>query len=301
MAVFLSDEEQLTIIASSRKEFREIELLLLSRYIPHQLESGLMVKRFYVPRVYEERARQEIETYQAENKNWPPKISIPPKRPFRISILHFVVILGLSYFHWMTSGGPDFETWLEVGKLSADKALGGEWHRIVTSLTLHLDDSHFLSNLLALIFFTAGVDQFLGGGVAWLLVVISAAVGNYFNALFYQTAHNAVGASTAVFAAVGLLGALGIKDYYKHREIKKRFFIPVIGALGLFAMLGTNPESDVMAHFFGFISGLGIGIIILPVKDLPFFKKGVAQIISFGLFLAIIYYCWQIQLGIGQS
>ena len=301
MAVFLSDEDQLTIIAAHRKEFREIELLLLSRYIPHQLESGLMEKRFYVPKAYEDSAKREIEAFQMENKNWPPKIPLPKNRPFRISFLHFLVILGLSYFHWLTSGGPEFQNWLEIGKLSADKVLDGEWHRIITSMTLHLDDSHFLSNLLALIFFIVGVDQFLGGGIAWLLVALSGGVGNYFNSLFYQTAHQAVGASTAVFAAVGLLGALGIKQYYRHREIKRRFFIPVVGALGLFAMLGTNPESDVMAHFFGFVSGLGFGIVILPLKDLFFIKKGVVQAVSFGLFLMFIFYCWQIQLSIGQG
>jgi len=297
MAVFLSDDEQLTVITTNRKEFREIELLLLSRYIPHQLEDGAVLKRLYVPLTHEDNAIKEIEAYQAENRYWPPKITVPKTQPIRISLLHLLVVVGLSFFHWLTNGGTAFQEWLEPGRLSAELVLDGEWHRTITSMTLHLDDSHFLSNLLALLFFVAGVDQFLGGGVAWLLVAISGAIGNYFNALFYQTAHQAVGASTAVFSAVGLLGALGIKQYLKQREIKKRFFIPVIGALGLFAMLGTNPESDVMAHFFGFVSGLGIGIFILPFIDRFPVKKIVVQAAAFGMFSALIYYCWQVQIG----
>ena len=300
MALFFSDDEQFIVITTSRKEFREIELLLLSRYIPHQLETGLAVKRLYIPRTFEEKAREEITAYQAENRNWPPINPLPKTQPIRVSLLHLIVILGLSYFHWVTSGGSAFQEWLDLGKLSAEHVLAGEWHRVVTSMTLHLDDSHFLSNLLTLLFFVAGVDQFIGGGVAWLLVVISGSFGNFMNALFYQSAHQAVGASTAVFSAVGLLGTLGVKQYYRRREIKKRFFVPVIGALGLFAMLGTNPESDVMAHFFGLISGLGVGIIILPFMDLFQNKRKILQVVSFVLGMMLVYYCWQVQIGLGR-
>ena len=64
-------------------------------------------------------------------------------------------------------------------------------------------------------------------------------------------------------------------------------------------MLGTNPDSDVMAHLFGLLAGLGVGISLLPLVGWFQIKRPVIQLISFATCLGLIYYSWQIQLTLG--
>ena len=47
----------------------------------------------------------------------------------------------------------------------------------------------------------------IGGGFAWLLILAGGAVGNLMNVIVQQPEHTAIGASTSVFAALGLLAA----------------------------------------------------------------------------------------------
>ncbi|MFH2132472.1 MAG: rhomboid family intramembrane serine protease, partial [bacterium] len=193
----------------------------------------------------------------------------------------------------------DYRIWEDSGMLVVDKVLAGEWYRTITALTLHADGVHLLSNTIGLLVFIGGVHQFAGAGLSWLLVLIAGALGNFGTSLFYQTAHNSVGASTAVFGAVGLMGAFGVKRYLIQKPFRKRFFIPLIGALGLFAMLGTHPGSDVMAHVFGLISGIVIGLALTPLLGTRILKSPLLQAIAGFLFFLGIYHCWGIQLVLG--
>ncbi len=297
MIEYFTDSEFFIVVATNRKEFKEIELLFLSRSIPFIVGNDLPGKGFIIPLNYENFVANEIRLFQQENENWPPP---PPERSkeslFSFSLVHLLVVLGLAYFHWRTTQVLSSINWLETGKFSADKVLAGEWGRTVTALTLHVDDPHLLSNFFGLLLFVSGVNQFVGIGVSWLLVLLSGAVGNYLNALFYQTAHNAIGASTAVFGAVGVMGSLAAKKYLSQKGFQARFFVPVIASLGIFAMLGTSLQTDVMAHLCGFISGLAIGLLAIPLIGSRILKNSFVQLIAFAVFLGIIHYAWNIQI-----
>jgi len=67
-----------------------------------------------------------------------------------------------------------------------------------------------------------------------------------------------VGASTAVFGALGSLAALP-----RHR---RRPWIPLGAGLALLAFLGTSKRADFAGHLFGFVAGvlLGAGVSLLP-------------------------------------
>jgi membrane associated rhomboid family serine protease len=296
MPVIETDEAFLIIRATNRKEFKEIELLLLSRSVPFSVQGGSAIGNFYVPLEYESMAMDEIRTFRKENRNWPPVMTIQEGLLFRFSPVHFGMVIALTLFHWWLSRVPESRLWTEGGMLAVDKVLSGEWYRTVTALTLHADAAHLLSNLFGLLVFVGGVHQFTGAGLSWLLVLISGAVGNLGTALFYQSAHNSVGASTAVFAAVGLMGAFGVRRYLVHQQFRKRSFIPLIGALGLFAMLGTHPGSDVMAHVFGLISGGVIGLILTPLPGSRIVQNRLIQVVAWVVAMALILLCWQVQL-----
>lgn len=91
------------------------------------------------------------------------------------------------------------------------------------------------------------------------------------NTLVQSPNHSSIGASTAVFAAVGLLATLNMLHF--RQSLWRRWPLPVAAALGLLALLGTGGENtDVGAHLFGFAAGTVIAALthlLFAKTDLP--------------------------------
>ncbi len=179
------------------------------------------------------------------------------------SILAALVLAAalLGFFFLTAKGGPLAE-WLGPGSADADSILHGEPWRAATALTLHVDFPHALANALFLALFLPPLFRGLGGGVGALALLLSGFSGNLLSALFYGTAHRAVGASTAVFGAVGLLCALAVRRRAVPGE-RARAWIPLGAGVALLALLGAGQRSDLMAHLFGLLSGIAIGALLL--------------------------------------
>lgn len=143
----------------------------------------------------------------------------------------------------------------------------GEWWRAITALTLHADVVHLVSNLVAGLGFAFLVARFYGAGAAWLLILITGAAGNALNAwVHYPEGHFSIGASTAVFAALGLITGVGLWVALLHpaeRWTMPRWLLPAFGGLTLLGLLGVGEgldgRIDVAAHISGFICGVVVG------------------------------------------
>ena len=83
----------------------------------------------------------------------------------------------------------------------------GEFWRAVTALTLHLDVGHLLANLGFGIVFGLLAGQLLGAGRRVGHGARRGGAANLLNAFIQPATHSSVGASTAVFATLGLLAA----------------------------------------------------------------------------------------------
>ena len=82
----------------------------------------------------------------------------------------------------------------------------GEWWRLGTALFLHADFGHLISNVLSGMFAFAAVLSTIGRRQGWLLLALASATGNLaIAALNYPGPYLSLGASTAIFAALGLL------------------------------------------------------------------------------------------------
>jgi len=181
--------------------------------------------------------------------------------------------------------GPDDGGWFRVGSGVADQIVHGQWWRVVTALTLHSDFMHVAGNAVAFIVFLSALGRWLGGGLALLATLLAGAAGNLLTALVYGNPHNVVGASTATFAALGLLGGLQFLRRFRARTVGrlKRAFLGIAAALGVFAMLGVGEQTDVFAI-------LRVGQKIDPLRvgakiDMLAHASGMAFGIGFGLLL----------------
>jgi rhomboid protease GluP len=279
----------------SRNEVRIAALVLEARAIPCRPHRSLRGWRLAVPARDMERAVEELALYRKENRNWPPPA--PVAAPHHANTLITLSVLGLlGIFHNLTylslSGfGHHPIDWLEIGNADAGRILAGQWWRAVTSLTLHSDGLHLLGNLVIGGFFVDRLCREIGAGAGWALVLLAGLLGNLANALLQPAWHQAVGASTAVFGAVGILA---VRSALRHRQsLLQRWLLPVAAALALLGLLGTGGErTDVGAHLLGFLAGLGLGWPAARIshhsRTLGFVAGGGAALLTAGAWLAAL-------------
>jgi rhomboid protease GluP len=239
-------------------------LVLEARYLESRVERGEKGWQLLVPEADFDAACAELYRFVEENRNWPPVL--PPVRPMIENTLPTLsVLILLATFHNLTGLdlsilGHNHVDWIEIGNAHASQILDGQWWRLVTALTLHVDWLHLFSNLAIGGFFVVFLCRDLGSGLAWSLLLASGALGNLANARVQLPSHSSVGSSTAVFAAVGILGAISMIRYRHH--IRRRWPVPLAAALSLLALLGTEgKQTDIGAHLFGFVFGFGLGLL----------------------------------------
>jgi membrane associated rhomboid family serine protease len=224
-------------------------------------------------------ASTSIDRYEAENRDWPPR-RVRERARHAPSIVAPVLFAALAFFFLVTGpAGLDHAGWFRRGKAVSDLVLGAEPWRAVTALTLHADGTHVLGNVVSGSIFASAVQRRLGPGGAAFAVVASGTLGNVANALFHhvtgQGGHASIGASTAVFGAIGLLASTQLGLDHAHASGQRRtaheVITPIVGGLALLGALGANPESDVGAHVFGLLAGmvLGLGAALILRKTRP--------------------------------
>jgi len=193
-----------------------------------------------------------------------PEVAPAPSPPVRIHphawigcLAYIVVLLGVAFAAgqglWRVD---DFAR----GALDAARVQGGQWWRAWTALTLHRDAAHLMGNLGGGAWFGYLAARQLGVGSAWFLIVTGAAAANLFDAGFGPASYHSVGASTAVFTALGLMAA---HSWRTRLHLPQRWALrwaPLVAGVVLLGWLGTAGEgTDVVAHALGFAMGCLLG------------------------------------------
>ena len=159
--------------------------------------------------------------------------------------------LALVTFYARTGPESPSSPWFGRGSAEAAAIVRGEWWRAVTALTLHADAGHVAGNAVLGGLLLALLARSVGPGVASVLMLLSGAAGTFAAAVLIRHDFVSVGASTAVFGALGALAALP--------RASGRIWMPVVGALALLGLLGTSKRADVAGHLCGFVCGVLAG------------------------------------------
>ncbi len=267
----VSPPDGYTIIGpyGSDRALREAALVLSSVSVPHATTYAPGGGALLVRDADYDRARSNLDRYEEENRNFPPRRTV--ERP-RYGGVPWIALAFVALVAFAFATGPVARptgVFFKEGSSVASLVLSTEPFRAVTALTLHADAAHVLGNLMSGALFGRAVERRLGPGAAALAVTLSGAVGNVANAAFYTSMgepHASIGASTAVFGAVGILAitelALGGTRILtpKGNAHWTEYVAPLIGALALLGTLGSSPSSDVWAHAFGLLAGFAVGL-----------------------------------------
>jgi rhomboid protease GluP len=258
------DDEQRVIVlrTGSKRRGREYALVLHATGIEHELAQSGGEWILIAPAPVAQRAEAEIVAYARENRGWPPReVAFEPLGHSSASLLVYALALvGTYVLEQRSAFGFD---WRAAGIADAAAIRAGEWWRCFTALCLHADPVHLAGNLVFGAFFAALFVPMAGVGRAWFATVAAGGLGNALTAWIQGPEHRSLGASTAVFGALGALCAWQIVRRRALRQSRVRRWAPAIAGLLLLGWLGVGgPRTDVVAHVAGLASGAIVGALL---------------------------------------
>jgi len=217
-----------------------------------------------------ERAAAQLGQYELERVVAPPVPPAPPGYPYAWvgCMLYAAVLVGTGLS--VSNGWWRLDAF-DLGELDGARVQAGQWWRAWTALTLHLDGAHLAANIIAGVWFCYLAAAQVGSGSAWLLIVTGAAVANLTDALLGPASHRSVGASTAVFTALGVLAA---HSWRLHADFARSWALrwaPLVGGVVLLGWFGSGAggedeaaptgQVDIVAHATGFTVGCLLGAL----------------------------------------
>jgi membrane associated rhomboid family serine protease len=86
--------------------------------------------------------------------------------------------------------------------------------------------------------------------------------------LLLESTHRSIGASTAVFAALGLVAGFVWRGKLMSQERWPYRVGPIVGGFALLMYTGTgDANTDIGAHLMGFLCGFAAGMLLTPIRS----------------------------------
>jgi len=210
------------------------------------------------------RVGEELSRFERESVGWPPQpVAEVGSKWGRAMLTPLLWALAVLAVFWAQNAAPGL--WEERAEMNARAVFqGGQAWRAATALFLHADLAHLVSNLIAGIFVFTSVLSAMGVARGWILLVLASVAGNIaVAAAYYPGPYRSLGASTAIFAGLGLLtgrAVLGMTRA-KDRGGWRPVFVPLASGAAILGLFGAGGmDTDVPAHAAGFAMGLILGM-----------------------------------------
>ncbi|MFU8780155.1 MAG: rhomboid family intramembrane serine protease, partial [Kiritimatiellia bacterium] len=260
---------EVTLLPPSAEKTLHWITVLSSAGLDYRLSHQQGTWQLHIPQALAERAASEIRSFEQDESirlvapQAKPNPSAPILRDAHWVALWCAYVLVLFY---LGLGAFDSTHPLHLsGAMSRTELLQGEWWRSITALTLHSGLPHLFANIVFLLFVGTAVIRELGRGLGIGLIFAGGIGGNYLAALTAAPDQRSVGASTACFAALGIISTIQAGHLYRRHytwsPVWRQAWIPIAAGIALLGLTGTSPGSDIAAHLFGFFAG---GILALP-------------------------------------
>lgn len=203
-------------------------------------------------------ATAALDAYDAEGAPRP----LPPAPDTGPSALGLAMGIALAAVFLFTGAVGPGSRWFRAGAADAAAIFQGQVWRAVTALTLHADLLHLVGNVIAAAIFGSAVGRWLGGGAGLFAITACAVAANLLTAAAHRTDFVSIGASTATFAALGLMAGMQVVRRLRGESRRLYAWVPLGAGLGLYAMLGVGAGADTYAHLFGLGTGAALGTLL---------------------------------------
>ncbi|WP_455140606.1 rhomboid family intramembrane serine protease [Candidatus Hodarchaeum mangrovi] len=172
-----------------------------------------------------------------------------------VFVLISIYLIGMIFFPFnLFIQSPSF-----ISKYGQNNNLifQGELFRLITAMLIHANIVHLLSNILFLIIFGIRLEEIKSSWEVIITFIIGGFIGNCASIfwLFFSIDFISLGASGAVFALLGaIFYSIPKKSKYERRKI--------IYLLIIFFLITIGNDTNVIAHFFGFLGGICSSILL---------------------------------------
>jgi rhomboid protease GluP len=186
-----------------------------------------------------------------------------------------IAVFGWMVLHGVSATDPTTGQLVHYGATNAYLVLSGQWWRLLTATFVHVGLLHIATNMWCLWNLGLLGEPLLGPVGLIAVYLITGVAGNLLSLLFNVFQRDGVsvgaGASGAVFGIAGILIVLlsNKKLPIPAFELKRlRRSVIQFAVLNLIIGVGANFTSivriDNKAHIGGFLSGLALGVPLLP-------------------------------------
>ncbi|HEV2391816.1 MAG TPA: rhomboid family intramembrane serine protease [Verrucomicrobiae bacterium] len=283
----MNESAQGRIAARSRRQAMDWSLVLISQgiesTIEHSPETGAW--ELVVPEPDNEKAVEAIRLYEFENRRWGWRQDLFQGRVlFDWASLAWVFLICV--FYWLDAQVRDLRS---VGVMQGVAVSHGQWWRLFTSIWLHADPAHLAGNAIFGFTLLGLAMARYGTGIGLLGAYLAGVAGNGLVWLL-SPGPGSLGASGMVMGALGLLAAQSFRHGPKDVHSAKYAVIGLIGGVLLFVLLGFGPETDIRAHFGGFVAGTVFGALLSFVPRPAFNVK--LNILCGVAFTALVLWPW---------
>jgi membrane associated rhomboid family serine protease len=279
------EPQKTRIPARSRRQAMDWSLVLVSQGVETVIGQNDSGWELLVPVDDYEHALAAISQYRHENRHWPWQQRLfKGGLMFDWASLSWVILL--IFFAWL-----DFQYDLKSkGELSIAAVHHGQWWRIFTAIWLHADWGHLASNAAVGCLLLGSVMGRFGAGAGLLGSYLAGAIANGIECLLTDDSPPSLGASGMVMGSLGILASQSLYLWRFKPYGRKYLLTSVAAGLMLFILFGLAPETDVIAHLGGFVSGLTLGGLLSFSRNTT--NK---QSVSFAaglLFIALVVIPW---------
>ena len=186
-----------------------------------------------------------------------------------------IAVFGWMVLHGVSAKDPTTAQLVHYGATNAYLVLTGQWWRLLTATFVHVGLLHIATNMWCLWNLGLLGEPLLGPAGLVAVYLITGIAGNLLSLCFNVIRHDGIsvgaGASGAVFGIAGILIVLlsNKKLPIPAFELNRlRRSVIQFAALNLVIGLGTIFTSivriDNFAHIGGFLSGMALGVPLLP-------------------------------------
>jgi membrane associated rhomboid family serine protease len=283
-----------------RRPCEERALVLVAVDIPSAVTFAGTGFILWVDQAHAPQALAHLRQYDSENR--PPPPPPPPPRLYPHAwvgcLAYALCLVGVAF---LISGAHVRLDAFDTGDLHAASIRAGQLWRAWTALTLHVDGPHLAANLAVGVWFGYLAARQIGVGSAWLLIVTGAALANLTEGFFGAPGYRSVGASTAVFTALGLMSAYSWGERYQFPQGWARRWGPLVAGVALLGWMGSGGSSEEEpagvgnVDIYGHLAGFTVGIVLGAMAALPWCRRQLErtpQWLAGGAALASVVIAW---------
>ncbi|MBI5332539.1 MAG: rhomboid family intramembrane serine protease [Candidatus Aenigmarchaeota archaeon] len=181
-----------------------------------------------------------------------------------ILILIIIAVFIIEVFSFPLFGLTTEQFFDEYG-FSTNNLLTRPWV-IITSIFMHGDITHLLSNIIVLAFFGMALEEEIGWKRTLLIFMIGAFAGQLFSVFYYGPGEISIGASAGIFGLIGV-GILVAPFSFGFPNPMPLGLLGIIYAVYNIAGVFSGP-SDIsyIAHLGGLFAGLVFGFYYKGIK-----------------------------------